>query len=230
MKAYGYIRVSTEEQAISGLSIESQRAKITAYCIANDIELINGIVDDASGKNLKRPGIQKILELARAHEIDAIVILKLDRLSRNTVDALTVARELEHLGVKLCSIQDYVDIKTANGNFQFTIQAGMAEWYRRVVSENTKAALDAKRARGEITGAAPYGYKRESADSQKLIVDENEKYIIEHAAQMLSCGKNPAEIARALNRMGKTNRSGKSFTNDGVRAMLITVEKRKAQA
>ena len=83
MKAIGYIRVSTDEQAREGISLENQKAKITAYCELNDLDLVE-IIEDAgkSGKDLNREGIQSLLGKVKARTIDAVVVYKLDRLSR----------------------------------------------------------------------------------------------------------------------------------------------------
>ena len=75
MRAIGYIRVSTEDQAREGISLDAQKAKIEAYCQVKDLTLI-GIIEDAgiSAKNLNRPGIKKVLQMAMRKEADAIVI------------------------------------------------------------------------------------------------------------------------------------------------------------
>jgi site-specific DNA recombinase len=75
MNAIGYIRVSTEDQAKEGVSLDNQRSKITAYCQLKDLDL-SEIVEDAgiSAKNLRRPGVQKVLRLARRTEVDAVVV------------------------------------------------------------------------------------------------------------------------------------------------------------
>jgi site-specific DNA recombinase len=93
MPALGYIRVSTEDQVKEGVSLENQRSKIEAYCQLKELDL-SEIIEDAgiSAKNLKRPGVQKVLKLARKREVDAIVVYKLDRIFRSTVDALKTTK------------------------------------------------------------------------------------------------------------------------------------------
>ena len=105
-KAVGYIRVSTEGQAEKGISLEAQRAKIEAYAALKDFTLVE-IVEDAgiSAKNLKRPGMQRLLDMIHRKEIDAVIILKLDRMFRNTVDALQTTQDFDKKGVALHSIQ-----------------------------------------------------------------------------------------------------------------------------
>jgi site-specific DNA recombinase len=93
MKAIGYIRVSTEDQAREGVSLDNQKSKIRAYCELKEMEIV-GIVEDAgiSGKNLNRPGVQKVLDMARRKEVDAVIVYKLDRMFRSTVDALETTK------------------------------------------------------------------------------------------------------------------------------------------
>ena len=95
IKAIGYIRVSTDEQAKEGMSLENQEAKIKAYCDLRDLKLLE-IVEDAgiSAKNLRRPGAQKIMEMARKKMVDAVVVYKLDRMFRSTVDALETTKQI----------------------------------------------------------------------------------------------------------------------------------------
>lgn len=83
MKAIGYICVSTDEQAREGISMENQRAKIETYCSLADLELTE-VIEDAgkSGKDLNREGMQALMDRIMGHSIDAVVVYKLDRLSR----------------------------------------------------------------------------------------------------------------------------------------------------
>jgi site-specific DNA recombinase len=89
MPTIGYVRVSTEDPAKEGVSLDNHKSKIAAYCQLKDLELPEVIEDAAiSAKNLRRPGVQKVLKLARRREVDAAVVYKLDRVFRPTVDAL----------------------------------------------------------------------------------------------------------------------------------------------
>ena len=108
MKTIGYVRVSTEEQAKHGISLDMQRAKIKAYAALEDMELIEIVADEGiSGCNLKaRPGIQRILEMVKSRQIKEVVVYKLDRLARNTIEALQVAKLMDRNGVALHSITE----------------------------------------------------------------------------------------------------------------------------
>ena len=95
LRAYGYVRVSTEEQAAEGLSLEAQEEKIRAYASFKDLELVEIIRDEgASGKDLNRPGFQELLELVGGKQAEALVVFKLDRLTRNTSDLLHLVEDV----------------------------------------------------------------------------------------------------------------------------------------
>ena len=83
LKAYGYARVSTEEQAKEGISLEAQQAKIKVFATLHDLDILEIITDEGvSGKDLERPGLRKLLELVQNREGEAVIVYKLDRLSR----------------------------------------------------------------------------------------------------------------------------------------------------
>ena len=112
IKAIGYIRVSTDEQAKEGVSLENQEQKIRDYCKLKDFEILE-IVQDAgiSAKNLRRPGAQKVLEMAQEKMIDAVVVYKLDRMFRSTVDALETTRQFDKWNVSFHSIEESHSIR-----------------------------------------------------------------------------------------------------------------------
>ena len=87
MKAIGYIRVSTEEQAREGISLDNQRERLRNFCSAKEWNLDKIISDSGySAKDLNRPGIQDVIKLARKKAFDVLVICKLDRMTRNIRD------------------------------------------------------------------------------------------------------------------------------------------------
>ena len=160
MKAVGYIRVSTEEQAEKGVSLGCQKAKIRAYCQLKDMELV-AVIEDAgiSAKNLNRPGAQTVIEMARENRIDAVIVYKLDRMFRSTEDALKITRRFDTWGISFHSILETLDTKSAMGKFFFTLTAALAEMERGITAERVKSALSHKRARMEKTGGdVPFGY------------------------------------------------------------------------
>src|SRR5207253_11046790 len=90
-KAVGYIRVSTDKQAEHGVSLEAQQAKLTQYAALYDIELVEVIVDaGVSAKTLDRPGLQRALGMLRKGQASALLVAKLDRLTRSVKDLGTL--------------------------------------------------------------------------------------------------------------------------------------------
>ena len=212
MKTIGYIRVSSEEQATQGISLDAQRAKIEAYAMTKDLILV-GIVEDAgrSAKDLRRPGVQKVLSMTKRREVDAVIITKLDRMFRSTVDALNTAQDFDRRGVALHSIGESLDTQSAMGKFFFTLTAALAEMERGLVGERTRAALARKRDKGEKTGGGvPYGF---DAVDGKLVRNAAEQKIKARIARLRKAGKSLQKVADALNADGITAKEGGAWTS-----------------
>ena len=210
MPAIGYCRVSTEDQAKEGVSLDNQKSKIEAYCQLKDLNL-SEIVEDAgiSAKNLKRPGVQKVLRLARKKQIDAIVVYKLDRIFRSTTDALETTKLFEKWGVSFHSIEETLDTQSAMGRFFFTLTAALAEMERRLIGERTKAALSHKRSRNEKTGGdVPYGYDLTPAGI--LIKNDEEQKVIRLIRNLNRDGYSLRRICRELEQAGHLTKRGNS--------------------
>ena len=116
----GYGRVSMEEQATKGDSLEVQKKKIGQHCETHDLNLLRIVVDPGfSGKNLDRPGITEVLECLRQRKggADGVVIYKLDRLTRSLRDWDDLITEFfsEKAGKRLFSVSDSIDTGTAGG-------------------------------------------------------------------------------------------------------------------
>src|SRR5258708_27297367 len=87
MRAIGYVRVSTDKQADHGVSLEAQEAKIRAMAVVQGAELVDLIVDGGeSAKNLSRPGMERLLALVDGRQVQAVIVAKLDRLTRSVKD------------------------------------------------------------------------------------------------------------------------------------------------
>ncbi len=202
MRAAGYVRVSTEEQAKEGVSLAHQRAKILAYVQLHDLNLSDFCCDEGiSAKTLDgRKGAQDLLRLARDGDIDAIVVYKLDRLFRNAREALDIATELNGLGVALHSVTEKIDTQSAMGRFFFTIMAACAEMERNLISERTRDALRYKKANGQVYNHAPYGMNEEP--DGELVENGEEQEVIRRMRLERSCGRSLQQIADGLNAMG----------------------------
>jgi DNA invertase Pin-like site-specific DNA recombinase len=165
-KAIGYIRVSTQEQATQGQSLEAQEKAIKNYCDYSELELVDIICDKGvSGTKyiLDRPGGKKLTEYTNSG-IDNIISVKLDRMFRKTVDALNQIQSWteQNINVHLLDLAgSTVSTASTTGKFMLTIIAAFAELEANKISERTKEGLDNKRQKGEVIGSIPFGYKRE---------------------------------------------------------------------
>jgi site-specific DNA recombinase len=198
MKAIAYVRVSTEDQAREGVSIENQIEKVKAYATVKDLELIE-VVEDAgrSGKNFEREGIEKTLEVLKSGEAKAIIVYKLDRLTRSTKDLLNLVYDLFIPNdIALHSISENLDTTTANGRFFLTMLGGIATWERETISERTKDALNHKKVKGQWVGRVPYGFK---IKDNCLVEDQDQIKVIRKAKRMKRSGKSIRAIATGLN-------------------------------
>lgn len=165
MKVIGYCRVSTEEQAQEGLSLEAQADRIKAYCEAHGLKLVELLTDEgvsASKPLASRPAGSKLLDSLVGGRAQAVVAVKLDRLFRDAVDCLATVKSWNEDGIALHLLDlggSAFNSVSAFGRFFLTVMAGAAEMERNLISERTKTALAYKRSKGEWLGAAPFGYR-----------------------------------------------------------------------
>ena len=162
LTAVGYIRVSTREQADSGLGMEAQEASIRAYCEANGIELVSVHTDaGVSGRaDLdQRLGLASALADVIAHRAGTMVVAKLDRVARDPYLLLSVERIAGRSGCRLVSSAGEGTEGDEPGQILMRrILGAVAENEALLVSVRTKAALAAKKARGERVGRPPKGF------------------------------------------------------------------------
>jgi DNA invertase Pin-like site-specific DNA recombinase len=221
MKTLGYIRVSTDEQAQEGVSLDAQRAKITAYAELYGLELID-IIEDAgeSGKNMARPGMDEVLMRLGNNEAEAVVVAKLDRLTRSLKDLLGMIDEYFSQQYSLLSVSEQLDPRTASGRLVINILAAVAQWELETISERTKAALAHKRSNGEYTGGlAPYGYA--IGDDGMLVPVPEEQETIKYAKAVRGAGLSLRQIGSILDARHPT-RNGKPWTAQQVSRLIKT--------
>lgn len=221
MKTIGYIRVSTEEQARHGISLDMQRSKIMAYADLEDMELIDIISDEGiSGCNIKgRPGIQQVLEMVKSREIKAVIVYKLDRLARNTIEALQVAKLMDRYGVALHSITEKLDTKSAMGRFFFTLMASIAEMERGIISERIQAAMHRKREKNEpCSNNPPFGYQ---IVENRLVPDIRERRVLNRITELHEAGHTVWGIRLILEKEGMLNRRGNPYGKTQIHSLIM---------
>lgn len=220
LRIIGYIRVSTVHQAKSGISLSAQRKKLKAYATAMDYDLVEIIEDDSeSAKSLRRPGLLNALSRLESHEVDGLMVVKLDRLSRNVKDLDTLINRYFINGWHLLSVQENIDTATAAGRMVLNVLMSVSQWEREAIGERVRDSHAEKRARGEKIGCLQYGY-RVGRDGKKLIPVKKEQTTIKMARRLRSSGRSYQSIADRLTERGRLQRNGKPFHATQVQRML----------
>ena len=219
--ATAYIRVSTESQATDGVSLDTQRAKIEAWCFANDITLGQVFVDAGiSGKRAdNRPQLQEALSAVCAdHGI--LMVYSLSRLARSTKDTLIIGERLAKSGADLVSLSEKIDTTSAAGKMVFRMMAVMAEFERDQVSERTTAALAHKKSQGQRVGTIPFGYDL-AADGFTLVENAEQLRAVELIYSLKGKGYSLRAIAAALDAAGiMTKDGGNRWQHTTVKSIL----------
>lgn len=223
----GYVRVSTLEQATTGVSLDAQQSRIRAFAALQEREIAELIVDAGeSAKTLHRPGIVRLLGDVRGGRVGCVVVYKFDRLSRSVKDLISILELLEKHNVGLVSICESVDTKTAAGQFMLHLLGAVGQLEVRQVSERTKFALAHKRQRREAYGPIPFGFRR---DGNVLIPEPHEQLALRVIQGMRQDGATLRGIAEWLTANAyKTKGGGSKWHASTVRYILGTMPIRQS--
>jgi len=218
--AVGYTRVSTEEQAREGVSLDAQKARIEAWALANETTLV-GFFEDAgiSGSRTEnREGLQKAIGMA-CEKRAILVVYSLSRLSRSTKDTLALAERLEKAGADLVSLSERIDTTSAAGKMVFRMLAVLNEFERDQISERTAAALRHKRENRQPYSPTPYGFDRVG---NLLVMNHDEQQVIEDIQELRGKGWSLRRIADRLNDVGVRAKNGGQRFPSALRSVLQT--------
>jgi site-specific DNA recombinase len=223
-KAALYLRVSTEEQAKQDISLPSQKSRILDFCKIKKMEPFDFYIDDGcSGKDLKRPEMQRLIKDAKEHKFDFVVVIKLDRLSRRQQHVMYLIEDIFlPANINFVSVTEEIfDTAGPMGKAMLGMMAVFAQLERETIVERV---LDAKResaVQGRYMGGTiPLGYKH-SQVKKALEIDESEAEII-HFIFDTYCGGNNgyAAIAELLNANKVKTKHGAEWRNMTVRNIL----------
>ena len=206
-RVVGYTRVSTDEQASSGLGLQAQRTLIEAECNRRGWDLLQVFEDaGASGKTLSgRPALTEALEAVRGGAADALVVAKLDRLSRSLLDFAGLMESSRREGWALVILDLGVDTTTPSGEMIANVMATFAQFERRLIGQRTRDALAVKKRTGTRLGR-PVALDKATA---KRIIRERRR------------GSSLRDIAVGLNEDGiRTAHGGAKWYASTVKAVL----------
>ena len=218
MKPVGYIRVSTDEQARNGQSLDAQEASIREWAEKAHTPVLRMFKDAGiSGTKLRqRPALQDALRLS-CEQKAVLVVYSLSRLSRSTKDTLQIAEKLDKAGADLVSLSEKIDTTSASGKMLFRLMAVLNEFERDQISERTSAALQHMKAKGLVYSPIPYGYMR---DGDRLIPVEEELQILKLMKNFRTQGRSYAWIAKYLTEESIPTKKGGKWYPATVRRML----------
>ncbi len=217
MKAILYGRVSTTKQAKEGVSLAAQDEILYKYATERLLysrEDIMVFKDEgiSGGTILKRPSLQKVLDLIKENKrngsLKYVLVYNIRRLSRNTIDLLTIAELARKNGVKIYSIAEGMDITDEENEMSSTIYAMIAQKERKDGAKTIKFALDYKKQQGLVYGNLPYGFKKRK---DRLIPNEAEIAALKAIFIKKSENKGVRVIAREMNEENYKPRKAKEW-------------------
>ncbi|MBU3958853.1 MAG: recombinase family protein [Candidatus Omnitrophica bacterium] len=228
MRVALYTRVSTEDQAREGFSLEVQRTYLLQYAknfgwdifcsmSGRDIYMDDGY----SGGNLDRPAMQRLLFDARNKHFDLVLVYKQDRLSRKLKDLLALLEEFDSLGIGYKSATEPFDTTSSAGKMAIQMLGSCAEFERNRLVERVFPGMVMGVKSGHWQGAryAPYGY-RYNKDSKKLEVYPEEAKIVKEIFAMYQGGKSTSQISGHYYALGIPSRQGGKFYNKFISTIL----------
>jgi site-specific DNA recombinase len=219
-----YTRVSSQEQAEKGTSLESQAEQLEAFCKAQKWEVFNQYTDGGfSGKDGNRPALQSLRRDAKAGYFEKVAVWKLDRLARNQRLILELEAEFREQDISLFSIKEMVDTSTFSGRTVFQVLGLTAEWERESIRERTMTGHLQRMKEGcWASGRTPFGYDY-NKDTKHLIINESEAGIIRKIFDLYASGKSLGSIADRLNKelVSPRGKNGKGWYSNSIRHVLI---------
>lgn len=223
LRVVGYVRCSSQEQ-VDGLSLDAQRAKLESWASLTGSDLTETI-EDAGVSGTKplsdRPGGRRVVDLMemRKPPVDAIAILRLDRLGRNASESLALLRTFAKGPVGLVSVADRLDLTTPQGRAMAGIAAIFGELERDLIAQRTSEALAALRDQGRVYGRLPYGYENRDG---LLVENPEEQNVLCRARALRIKGWSYRAIAQKLNDTGIPAKRGGPWYPMTCRSVLLT--------
>lgn len=226
-RVVGYVRVSTEQQADGGISLEAQRKRLEGYASLYELELVEIVVDaGVSAKSLDRPGLRKVMAMLDEGEVDGVLVAKLDRLTRSVRDlGELLDRYFREGRAALLSVAENVDTRTAGGRLVLIVLGSVAQWEREAIGERTRDALSHLKREGVRLGGEALGWTRERSSDEHgrrvLREVEGEAETVGTILALHDAGRTLRQIARELARIGRPTKRGGRWHASTVRAILV---------
>jgi site-specific DNA recombinase len=216
-KALIYCRVSTEDQAKEGYSLDAQEKFCGKFAEEYGYQTTKIYRDEGkSGTSLNRPALQDLLaQCQQDKSVNAVIVQETDRLARNTKDHLTIRAILKKADIKLISVAQPMLDDSPEGNMIDTILASVNQFQSDINSRKTKKGLQEKFNSGWFPGWAPLGYINKTVNDKNITVPDPEKWhLVKESLKMYLTGNYSAiEIADTLYKKGLTSKMDKKICN-----------------
>lgn len=214
-----YARVSTEEQATEGYSIQAQIEEIESYAKNNNMEIITKYVDEGkSGKNISgRPEMKRLLRDLDNKKFSTVIVYKIDRISRKSKDAMEIAERCEHANVSLISLKENFDIATPMGKMIFQIMSNFSEFERNSIIDRLKMGMIQRAKEGYFNGGRVFGY---DSVNKELIINEEEAHVVRLIFDYAEQNLGYKAIVNRLNTVGYKTKRGNDFSINTIKTIL----------
>ena len=223
LRVVAYLRCSTTEQANDGLSLDAQTTRIQSWATATGATIVETVVDaGVSGTKplASREGGQRIASLlsAKTPDVDAVVVMRLDRLGRDAAESLTLYKRFRTGKVGLVSIVDQVDLATAHGRAMAGVSAVFAELERALIAQRTVDALAELKRQRRPWNHPPYGW---SVRGERLVRDRREQEVLAVMRHMRGEGASYRKVAEFLRDSEIPTKRGGRWEAATVRSALL---------
>jgi len=220
MKVAIYIRVSTDIQEERGSSLPTQEERCRSYAKSKGWKVVKVYSDVASAKDTNRPGLQQLFMDAENGKFETIIIMKLDRMFRNTRDFLDKVEFFEEKDIKFVCLDGEIDTSTPTGRLFNTMRAAFAEFERETISERSKIGQKANVQKGHwYGGPTPFGYDRVD---KRLVINEEQAEAVRLMYRLYLERGSLRYVTNELNRRGIKTPRGKSFASTTVKRILTS--------
>jgi DNA invertase Pin-like site-specific DNA recombinase len=221
-RAFGYLRVSTERQADSGLGLEAQQVSVNACAARLGLSLAGVFTDPGSSGSLAIEDRPVLLEaVGSLKRRDVLIVAKRDRLGRDVIAVAMIERMITRRGARIVSAAgEGTDTDDPSGVLMRRLIDSFGEYERLIIGARTRAALAAKRRRGErISGIIPFGFQL-AGDGRRLEPNLDEQPVLRAMRTLHGNGRSLRAIAAELNQNGALTRSGAPWRYEYVRNVL----------
>ena len=218
IRAALYVRVSTEEQAAEGFSLDAQMRRLEKYCEMEGWTVADRYREEGhSGRSDRRPEYLRMM--SERDRWDVLLVLKMDRIHRNSKNFTSMMDELSASGKDFCSVQEKFDTQTAAGRFVMDVMQRIAQFESEQIGERVKVGMElkAKKGLGILGSGHPYGYNIKHGE---YVVNIDEMHIVRTIFKLYNGQYSMDDIASELNRAGFTAKKGGKWCKSTIGKIL----------